>query len=166
MHIRDATVDDLPTITDLFNAHILTTTIAWRDTTAAADEFEDWFASQTSGGNPVLVAETDGSVIGYCCWSAFRGGPRFLGYRHTVEQTVHVADAVQRTGVGRTLISALIDRARDEGVHVLVAGIDAENGASIALHRSLGYIEVARMPEVGRKFDRWLDLVLMQLIVQ
>ena len=165
MWIRDATVDDLPAITDLFNAHIATTTIAWRDLEAPLEEIGDWFASQTTDGHPVLVAEVEEQVAGYCCWSAFRGGPRFPGYRHTVEQTVHVADAVQRTGVGRALIAALIDRAREDRVHVLVAGIDGENLASLGLHRALGYVEVARMPEVGRKFDRWLDLVLMQLIV-
>jgi L-amino acid N-acyltransferase len=166
VHVRDATFSDLPDITDLFNALIPTTTIAWRDDIASSEEMAIWFMSQTDAGYPVLVAETEGNVVGYCCWSVFRGGPRFPGYRHTVEQTVHVDAAAQRSGVGRALIVALIERARAHDIHVMVAGIDADNGDSIAFHRSLGYVEVARMPETGRKFDRWLDLVLMQLIIR
>ena len=163
--VRDATTDDLPVITELFNALIPTTTIAWRDHLASAEEMSDWFAAQGEQGFPVLVAEDDGRVVGYCCWSSFRGGPRFPGYRHTVEQTVHVDQSVARRGVGRALLTALIERARAEGIHVLVAGIDADNDASIELHRVLGYVEVGRMPETGRKHDRWLDLVLMQLVL-
>lgn len=162
MRVRDATVDDLPAITDLFNALIPTTTTTWRDHLATNEEMADWFALQGANGFPVLVADDGERVVGYCCWSAFRGGPRFPGYRHTMEQTVHVDGTAHRAGIGRALITALVDRARVEGIHVLVAGVDADNVESIEFHRALGYVEVARMPETGRKFDRWLDLVLLQ----
>jgi L-amino acid N-acyltransferase YncA len=163
--VRDATATDIPTIADLFNALIPTTAVAWRDHLAGVEEMTDWFVAQQGSGFPVLVAEIDHRVVGYCCWSSFRGGPRFPGYRHTVEDTVHVDQTVHRSGVGRALLTALIDRARQNGVHTMVAGIDADNDSSIEFHRSFGFVEVARMPETGRKFDRWLDLVLMQLIV-
>jgi phosphinothricin acetyltransferase len=165
VHVRDATVSDLPTIRALFNALIPTTTIAWRDDIASVEEIGDWFASQQASAFPVLVAERDGRVLGYCCWASFRGGPRFPGYRQTAELTVHVDQDVHREGVGTVLVEALIKRARQSEVHVLVAGIDSDNEGSIELHRALGFMEVARMPETGRKFDRWLDLVVMQLIV-
>jgi phosphinothricin acetyltransferase len=161
--IRDATAADLPAITELFNALIPTTTIAWRDHLADDDEMATWFAAQQELGQPVLVAEhTAGGVVGYTTWTWFRGGPRFPGYATTRELTIHVDGDHHGHGVGRTLIEALVERARRDGIHVLVAGVDADNAASIAFHERLGFVEVARMPQVGRKFDRWLDLVLLQ----
>jgi phosphinothricin acetyltransferase len=163
--VRDATSDDLPAVTRLFNALIPTTTIAWRDHLADDAEMAAWFASQASAGNPVLVAELAGEVVGYTTWTWFRGGERFPGYRHTRELTIHVDGRHHGRGVGRALIEALVDRGRASDVHVLVAGVDAANGASIEFHARLGFEPVARMPEVGRKFDRWLDLVLMQRVI-
>jgi L-amino acid N-acyltransferase YncA len=165
MRIRDATAADVPAISDLFNALIATTTVAWRDHPASGDEMREWFASQHEAGHPVLVADVDGTVVGYACWTQFRGGERFPGYRHTVEHTIHVDGDHHGRGVGRALLDALVVTARQRGIHVLVAGIDADNAASIAFHRAVGFTEVARMPEVGRKFDRWLELVLMQRIL-
>jgi phosphinothricin acetyltransferase len=165
MHIRDATEGDVTAIRRLYNALIPTTTIAWRDEPASEEEMHAWFAGQREADRPVLVGEVDGEVVGYTAWTTFRGGERFPGYRATVELTIHVDGAHHGRGVGRQLLAALIDVARERGIHVMVAGIDADNAASIALHEAMGFTEVARMPEVGRKFDRWLDLVLMQRIL-
>lgn len=166
MLVRDATTADLPAITRLFNVLIPTTTVGWRDDQASAEEMAAWFADRVAAGHPVLVAtaegDGDGAVLGYTCWSTFRSWP---GYRQTAELTIHVDGAVHGRGVGRRLMDALVERARTAGIHVLVAAISAENVASIAFHQRLGFTEVGRMPEVGRKFDRWLDLVLMQRIV-
>lgn len=164
--VRDAVADDLPAITSLFNALIPTTTVAWRDHLADDQEMTTWLSDQQESGNPVLVADDGSGVVGYTTWSWFRGGPRFPGYGHTRELTIHVDRTAHGRGVGRALIEALVERARTDGVRVLVAGVDADNQGSIAFHRSLGFEEVARMPEVGRKFDRWLDLVLMQRIIR
>lgn len=165
MLVRDAVEADLPAIRDLFNALIPTTTIAWREELASSEEIATWFAQQTDAHNPVLVADDGGDVVGYTCWSTFRGGPRFPGYRHTAELTIHVRGDQHGRGVGRALMDALITEAGARDIHVLVAGIDAENVESIAFHAALGFTEVARMPEVGYKFDRWLDLVLMQRVM-
>jgi phosphinothricin acetyltransferase len=165
MRVREATSADVPAIGTLFNLLITTTTVAWRDEEASSEEMHSWFADQRRAGHPVLVAELDGEIAGYTCWSTFRGGERLPGYRHTVEHTIHVDERHHGRGVGRALLTALVDEARRRQVHVVVAGIDAENLGSIAFHRALGFTEVARMPEVGRKFDRWLDLVLMQRIL-
>jgi L-amino acid N-acyltransferase YncA len=146
----------------LYNALIPTTTIAWRDHLADDAEMTAWFETQAEAGNPVLVAEIGGEIVGYTTWTWFRGGERFPGYRHTRELTIHVDEAHHGQGVGRVLIEALVERARAMDVHVLVAGVDAANDASIEFHRRLGFEPVATMPEVGRKFDRWLDLVLLQ----
>jgi len=163
--IRDATADDIDRIVELFNAYITTTTYGYRGLPTTSAEQRQWFAERTAAGFPTLVAD-DGEVIGYAQWAAFRGGDqRWSGYRHTVEHSIHVDRRYHRRGVGRLLLDALIARARAANVHVLVAGIDSSNETSIAFHESFGFSEVARMPEVGRKFDRWLDLVLMQKIL-
>lgn len=166
MQVRDATAVDVPAIGELFNALIPTTTVAWRDLPADLDETLVWFDQRCRAGHPVLVAELDGDVVGYACWTSFRGGDRFPGYRHTVELTIHVRGDLHGRGVGRALLTELIERARQQAAHVMVAGIDGANDASIAFHHVMGFTEVGRMPEVGRAADRWLDLVLMQRIIE
>jgi phosphinothricin acetyltransferase len=166
VHVRRAVERDLPAIRRLFNVLIPTTTIGWRDDLASEEEMRSWFADQQRLDRPVLVAEIDGQVVGYTHWSYFRGGERFLGYRHTVEHTIHVDGDHQGRGIGRALLEALVQEAQQRDIHVMVAGIDADNVESIDFHRAMGFTEVARMPEVGRKFDRWLDLVLMQRILE
>lgn len=118
----------------------------------------------------MLVAEkmVDGGdmvVVGFAAYGDFRGAGRWPGYRFTVENTVHVAEQVWGAGAGRALMEALIATATEQGMHVMVAAIDSDNEVSIRFHEQLGFVVVGRMPEVGRKFDRWLDLVLMQLVL-
>jgi L-amino acid N-acyltransferase YncA len=82
-----------------------------------------------------------------------------------MEHSVYVRPSHQGRGIGRALLVAVIEAARADGVHALIGGLSADNEVSLALHRSLGFVEVGRLPEVGRKFDRWLDLVLLQLFL-
>lgn len=164
--IRDAGVDDLPSIVALLNATLATTTTEYTDIPHTVESRRSWFAQQTARGFPVLVAEVDGSVVGFGAYGDFRDSIARPGYRFTVEHSVHVAESHWGGGVGRALLEALERRARQAGVHVMVAGIDSENVGSIAFHERLGFVETARMPEVGRKFDRWLDLVLMQKVLR
>lgn len=166
MIVRDATSDDMSVVCDIYNALIETTTVAWSETPESLDERISWFQQQRGKRNPVLVADADGEVVGFASYGSFRGAGRWPGYRYTVEYTVHVRREQWGAGIGRQLLSALIDRAREAGLHVMVGAIDADNAASLRFHERLGFSEVARMPEVGRKFDRWLDLVLVQLIIQ
>ena len=106
-----------------------------------------------------VVAEVQGVVAGFATWAQFRGG---VGYRHSFEHTVHLDTVARGQGVGRALMAAVEEGARRGGAHVLVAGISGENADAIAFHEAMGFQLVGRMPEVGRKFDRWMDLVLMQ----
>jgi len=164
--IRDALVGDVAAITALYNATIPTTTTAWTETPQSDAERLEWFEQQRADGFPVLVADVDGVVVGYTAYEHFRGAGKWPGYRFTVEHSVHVAESHWGAGVGRALIEHLVDRARAAGLHVMVAAIDGANAGSIEFHRRLGFIEVARMPETGHKFGRWLDLVLMQRILE
>ncbi|HWL43791.1 MAG TPA: GNAT family N-acetyltransferase [Ilumatobacter sp.] len=163
--IRDAVAADLAAIGELFNALIATETYTYREHLADAAEMTAWFAAQHEAANPVLVAELDGVVVGYTTWSLFRYSARLPGYRHSAELTVHVAAGHHGHGIGRALIDALLAEARRRDIHVLIAGIDSSNVASIEFHRRLGFVETARMPEVGTKFGRWLTLVFMQRTV-
>lgn len=165
MRIRPATAGDVPAITELYNALIPTTTVAWTEEPDSVDSRSQWFHDQIAADRPVLVAEIDDVVVGFTTYTWFRGEGRWPGYRHTVEHTIHVAEAAWGQGVGRALLESLMVEAAERGVHVMVGAVDADNVESIRFHERLGFVETARMPEVGRKFDRWLDLVLMQRVL-
>ena len=160
--IRDATEADLPAIRDVYNHAVEHTTAIWNETIVDLDNRRDWFSARRAKGFPVLVAEKDGAVAGYASYGDWRA---FDGYRHTVEHSVYVDKDCRGAGIGRLLMLALIERARAAGMHVMIAGIEAENVPSIRLHESLGFRMAGRFTEVGRKFDRWLDLACMELVL-
>ncbi len=161
--VRDATVDDLPQILWIHNDAIAHTTAIWDDEQVDLADRAAWLHDRQSSGRPVLVAEAaDGSVAGYASYGPWRTKS---GYRHSVENSVYVHPDHRRAGHAATLVTALIDHARGADVHAIVAGIEAGNASSIALHERFGFGEVARMPQVGVKFGRWLDLVYLQLLL-
>jgi len=170
--IRDATVDDLAAIVELLNATLATTTYEYTEVAHTVASRRPWLAGLQAREFPVLVAVdddvrdvADGGVVGYAAYGDFRDSVTRAGYRFTVEHSVHVAESQWGRGVGRALMEALFERAIAAGVHVMVGAIDSSNIDSIGFHTKLGFVETARMPEVGRKFDRWLDLVLMQRMI-
>ena len=165
MLIRDATEADVPAITDIYNAWIPTHTITWTEMPTTIGERAAWLERQRDEGMPVLVADDNGEVVGFTAYEHFRGEGKWPGYRGTAELSIHVRESHWGRRAGRALVETLIGRAQAAGIHVLVAAIDAENEASLRFHGRLGFIEVGRMPQVGQKFGRWLDLVLMQRIV-
>ncbi|RBO90273.1 GNAT family N-acetyltransferase [Nocardia puris] len=159
--IRDARESDLPAILAIHNANIATSTAIWDVEQVGLEERAAWWRDRTAADMPVLVAAIDGEVAGYASYGQWR--PK-VGYRHTVENSVYIDDRFQRRGLAKALLSELIDRARTSGrVHAMVAAIESGNTASIALHERFGFVIVGQLPEVGRKFDRWMDLTLMQL---
>jgi phosphinothricin acetyltransferase len=162
LEIRDASEDDLPAILDIYNDVLTTSTAIYRDEPATLDERAAWFASRRKDGHPVLVAVEGGDVVGLATYGGFRAWP---GYRFTVEHSVYVRADRRGHGVGRAVMDPLIDRARKAGLHVMIAGVDADNEGSIRFHERLGFTKAAHLREVGFKFGRWLDLVLMQRIL-
>lgn len=161
MQIRDATEDDVPVILAIYNHAILTSNAVYTETPATLDDRRAWFAARRAQNFPVLIAE-DSGVVGFASFGDFRPWP---GYALTVEHSLFVHEAAQRRGVGTALLRRLIDEAQARDKHVMIAGIDASNAASIAVHRRLGFTEAGVLREVARKFGRWLDLLLMQRAV-
>jgi phosphinothricin acetyltransferase len=157
--IRQATPADLPAVTAIYNHAVVHTTAIWNDAVVDLANRRAWYDARRELGYPVLVAEIDGTVAGYGSFGPFRA---FDGYRFSVEHSVYVAEAVRRRGVASRLLEALVDEARRLGKHVMIAGVAADNDASIRLHLHHGFVETGRMPEVGIKFGRWLDLVFLQ----
>jgi phosphinothricin acetyltransferase len=162
MEVRAATIDDLPGILEIFNDAIVNTTAVWRDAPEDLATRRRWFEARRARGFPVLVATEDRQVLGFGSYGDFR---MFDGYRHTVEHSVYVRGDRRRAGLGRALLDALLDRARAHHIHAMIGGIEASNDASLALHAAMGFREVARMPQVGCKFGRWLDLVFVQRLL-
>jgi phosphinothricin acetyltransferase len=163
--IRDAESEDVEAITAIQNAFIRSAAIEWTDVEYSVDERRAWLESQRAAGYPVLVAVVDGEVVGWASFGDFRDIRRWPGYRFTVEHTIHVRHDQWGRGIGRQLIDRLVERGTALGFHVMVAAIDGENTASLTFHERVGFVEVARMPQVGTKFGRWLDLVLLQRVL-
>jgi L-amino acid N-acyltransferase len=163
MLIRPAAEPDVPGILTIYNDIVVNSTATYNDTPVTLDNRLDWFHSRIRSGYPVLVA-TDhmGTILGFSSFGDFRTWP---GYRFSVEHTIHIHPNHRNQGIGTQLILQLLPIARSLGKHVIIGGIDSENTGSIRLHERLGFKRVAHLPEVGFKFNRWLDLVLLQRIL-
>jgi L-amino acid N-acyltransferase YncA len=156
---RDATEQDLPQILEIYNDVIANSTAIYTEARSSLGDRVEWFNARKRRGYPVLVVQSGTKVAGFASLGEFRAWP---GYYYTVEHSVHVHSELRGRGFGRLLLQETISRAEGLGKHVLVAGIDAGNVASLNLHLKLGFETVGRFKEVGRKFGRWLDLIFMQ----
>lgn len=159
MDIRDANEPDLPGLLQIYNEVITASTAVFVDDPVTLENRVEWWRSRVALGYPVLVACDDSGVLGFASFGDFRAWP---GYRYSIEHSVHVRADRRGRGIGTKLIEALFPRAEALGKHVMVAGVDAANTGSIRLHERLGFERVGNMREVGWKFGRWLDLVLLQ----
>lgn len=159
IRIREAEAADLSAMLAIYNEVIANTTAIYDDTPRSLDAQTAWLETKHTQGWPVLVAEAGGALVGYGSYGPFRPWPAYL---HTVENSIYVAAARRGGGIGSILLPALVASAAARGFHTMVAGIDAANAASLRLHAKCGFRKVAEFHEVGWKFDRWLDLVFLQ----
>ncbi len=157
--ITAATEADLPGLVEIYNEVIATSTAVYSSDPVTLADRREWWRARTGQGYPVLVAHDSRGVCGFATFGEFRAWP---GYRFTVEHTVHVRADGRSRGVGTLLVQALFPRAAALGKHVMIAGVDAANAASIRFHERLGFTQCGCLREVGYKFDRWLDLVFLQ----
>ncbi len=159
--IRPAAVEDLPTINAIYNHYVEHSTCTYQYQPSSAAERAAWFSGHDEH-HPITVAVRAHEVVGWGSLGPFRTRE---GYRYTVENSVYVRHDLQRQGIGQALLRDLIVRARTLGHRTIVAGISAEQTGSIALHEREGFREVAHLKEVGFKFEQWLDVVFLQLML-
>ena len=159
MEIRAAAESDLPGLLAIYNDVIATSTAVYSYIPTTLEERTTWWRARVGMGYPVLVAVDDSGVLGFSTFGDFRTWP---GYRFTVEHSVHVRADTRGRGVGKELVIALFPLAEALNKHVMIAGVDAANEASIRFHERLGFEKAGHLREVGHKFDRWLDLVFLQ----
>ena len=157
--IRPAEIADLPAILAIFNHAVINTTAVWIDEPVDLANRRAWFDARCVAGFPVLVSCVGTDVAGFASFGEFRAFP---GYRHTVEHSIYIRDGHRGAGTGSALLGALEEAARKLGKHRMIGGVDGENTGSIRFHERHGYRVAGRLTEVGIKFERRLDLVLME----
>ena len=161
MEVRLARLSDAEAIREIYNLEVTTSMVTFDLVPRSPEEQRTWLAAR-SGAHAVVVAEDDGGVLGFASLSPYRDRP---AYSTTVEDSVYVRRDAQGRGVGNVLLGELVALAATHGFHAMMARIVAGHEASIALHRRHGFGVVGTEREVGRKFGRWLDVVLMQRLL-
>jgi len=159
--IRPATEADLVAINDIYNHYVQHSTCTYQEDPEPLDGRRQWF-HRHGEKHPVIVAETGGQVVGWGSLSAYHARS---AYRRTVENSVYVHHEYHWRGIGSLLLQELIVRARSLGHRAIIAGIDADQPASVALHAKFHFKKVGHLEQVGFKFGRWLDVVYMELIL-
>ncbi|MDD7910023.1 GNAT family N-acetyltransferase [Pseudovibrio exalbescens] len=163
MKIRSATYDDLPALLMIHNDAVRNSAAIWLVQEDTLEERKAWLEGRWAKGYPVYVAESDdGTFLGYASFGPYK---EKSGYDLTVEHSVYVMAEAQGSGAGSALLNALIEKAKVDGYHVMIAGIDSENTGSIRFHERFGFHTSGVVREVGFKYNRWLDLVIMSLIL-
>ena len=157
--LRPATEHDLSDILAIYNEAIANTTAIYEYNAFDDGYIQRWWTQKKEGDHPVIIAAVDGQVAAFATYGVFRVR---AAYRTTMEHSVYVHPSFQQRGIGRLLLKAIEQEARNRGVHMLIGGIDAENHTSIRLHQQEGFTQAAHLHEVAFKFERWLDLVLME----
>jgi len=159
--VRLAKPGDAAIINDIQNHYVVSSTATFHTRPLTLDERLAWLEKR-SAAHPVTVADVDRNVVGWGALEVFRGRP---AYRHTAEFSVYVHHEWHRRGIGRAIMADLVTRARALQYHALVGGCCSESTAVIAMLETMGFDRVAHFHEVGRKFDRWLDVVFLELVL-
>ena len=153
--IRPATAADLDAINRIYNFYVETSPATFDIEPTTAEWRRDWFDARGAAGLPILVAEIDGTVAGWCCLSPW--SPK-KAYATTVDESIYIDDAFRGRGVGKALLGAILGEARSLGKQVVMAGIVGCQEPSLSLHRSLGFIEAGRYEHMGYKLGGWHDV--------
>ena len=161
IRIRNAVKDDLVSINDIYNYYVVNSTCTWQTDPEKMEERLAWFDGHT-GDYPVIVAESGGMIVGWASISRFKERE---AYRPTVENSIYVRHDRLFRGIGAVLLKEVIRLAADRGYHSMIAGISADQKASIILHEKHGFTKAAHLKEAGYKFDKWLDVAYYQLML-
>jgi phosphinothricin acetyltransferase len=157
--IRPYEVKDAKSILDIINYNILTSTAIYDYNERTLETLTSTFEDKLKKGYPIIVAVVGKKVVGFGYYSEFRFRD---GYQFTVEHSVYVINDFHGKGIGKLLLQELIDLAKKQKLHTMIAVIDSENQSSVEFHEKFGFKTVAVIKETGFKFDRWLHSVFMQ----
>jgi L-amino acid N-acyltransferase YncA len=158
--VRPAALSDIPAITRIYAHAVAHGTASFEYRPPDEAEMTRRMQALLAKELPYFVAELDGTVTGYAYAAPYHGRP---GYRFTLEDSIYIAPDSQGRGIGRALLAALIEAAEAKGFRQMIGVVgDSDNAASIALHAALGFQYVGTLKNIGFKFGRWLDSVMMQ----
>ena len=157
--VRPARAGDCEAINAIYNFYVHTSPATFDYEPMTAEWRANWFAAHQREGQPVLVAEAGGEVLGWCSLSAWSPKP---AYRTTADESIYIADSHRGRGVGRALVSAIVDEAQAREVDVVMAVVVACQTASLGLHRSLGFEDSALNLHMGYKLGAWHDIATLQ----
>ena len=163
VQIRSFEIKDTQSILDIINYNILNSTALYDYKTRNFEDQKAILEDKINKGFPVIVAESDGKLVGFGMYSDFRFRE---AYKYTVEHSVYVSLNEMGKGIGKLLMIKLIELAKAQGLHTMIGVIDSENKSSIYFHEQFGFKTVGIIKESGYKFDRWLDSVFMQLLLE
>jgi phosphinothricin acetyltransferase len=163
VRIRDAEKKDLPSILKIVNFEIEHTTTIYDYGKRTLQNQTAWFEKKRKEEMPVIIAEMNSRVIGFGTFGIFRP---WDGYQFSLEHTIYLDKNSRGKGTGKKIMSELIHMAKERGYHTMIAGIDANNAKSIKFHHNFGFKEVGRFNQIGYKFEKWLDLIFMQLFLK
>ena len=159
--IRRAREADLVDINKIYNHYVLHSTCTYQEEIEPIEGRRNWF-QQHGKVHPIIVADTGTQIVG---WGSLSPYHKRSAYRRTVENSVYVHHEFHRRGIGSLLLKELIVLAREAGHRAIIAAIDGDQPASVALHAAFKFHHVGRLKEVGFKFDRWLDVIYMELLL-
>jgi len=162
MNIRPAIAADIQAILEIVNHEILNSTVLYEYEPRTFEQQAEWFNHKQEANWPVIIAKNNGLVVGFGTYGLFRAR---AAYSKSIEHSVYVHHAHRGKSIGNSLMVELIRSAKQEGFHTMIAGIDSSNQGSVEFHRKFGFEEVGTFSEVGFKFDKWLDVVFMQLML-
>ena len=162
MIVRPATHADMEQVAAIWEPILRDTTITFADDIRTPETLIRMAADRRADGREFFVAADGPRILGFATYGQFRGGN---GYVTSMEHTIILAPSAQGRGVGRALMTAVEDHARERGAHTMVAVVSAENPEGVAFHKALGYADHGTLPQVGRKFGRYLDAVFMVKIL-
>ncbi len=160
LKIRRANENDSPFILEIYNEVVGNSTAIYEESPRSLEQQTEWYENKCSSGFPIFVGDVSGKVAAYASYGPFR---QWFCYRYTVEVGLHVSKEFRGRGIGKEMLAHIIADAKEREFHSMISGIDKENIASIRLHEKFDFIKVAELPQVGFKFNRWLDLIFMQL---
>lgn len=161
--IRPYQIEDAVAIVEILNYYILNSTALYDYNIRTTEQQQAIFDEKLKKSFPVIVATIDEKVVGFGYYSEFRFRE---AYKFTVEHSVYVAPNQHGKGLGKIILQSLIDLAKQQKLHTMVAVIDAENQNSISFHEQFGFETVGNIRESGFKFDRWLHSIIMQLMLE